>query len=127
MKNNTTKVVKNYTAESEARLRSVYNPNAQESVRTAQIAQLAEELGKSTRSVIAKLSSMKGENGHALYVPKDPTVTKSVKRGPSRAEIVRNIESTLGLSRDALASLARSHRADLLKLAESVGTSTDSK
>ena len=48
----------NYTKANEARLREVYSPTSSEAERTAQVNTLAEQLGKSSRSVIAKLTNM---------------------------------------------------------------------
>lgn len=110
----------NYTESNVQRLKAVYQPDASEAVRTAQIAQLAEEMGKTPRSIIAKLGTMKNSEGLALYVPKDTTTRPSVARSPSRSEIVRQVEAALGMARDSLPSLARSNKGDLEKLMAAV-------
>lgn len=113
MKDNHTKQVKapNYNGNAMERLQAVYDPTAAEAVRDAQIVQLSRELGKSTRSVIAKLSTM------GLYVPRNPDAAKpSVARSPSRTAIVRDIEAALNMERDALASLGRANKGDLQAL-----------
>jgi hypothetical protein len=64
--NATTKTVKpvNYTEEQAARMALVYGADKKQS----SVELLALELGKTTRSIIAKLSRMKSVDGDQLYV-----------------------------------------------------------
>jgi hypothetical protein len=84
----------NYTPEMEARLVEGYNPSADEETRTAQIVELAQEFGKNTQSVRAKLVRM------GLYVKKEYKA-KTGEKPVTKETIVSNIARTLGVDADA--------------------------
>jgi len=92
----------NYTDIMVGRMREVYTDNpTRESVEF-----LATEFGKSTRSVIAKLSR------EGIYVPIERK-TKSGEPIVRKREIVAQIESHFG---DTFPSLVKATKADLQKL-----------
>ena len=84
----------NYTEAMEARLAEVYDPSADEETRGAQIVELAQELGKNTQSVRAKLVRM------GLYVKKEYKA-KTGEKPVTKETIVSNIARTLGVDADA--------------------------
>jgi hypothetical protein len=84
----------NYTPEMEARLSEHYDPNADEETRGAQIVELAQEFGKNTQSVRAKLVRM------GLYVKKEYKA-KTGAKPVTKETIVSNIARTLGVDADA--------------------------
>jgi hypothetical protein len=89
-----TKVV-NYTPEMETRMKEVYIPSATQDERTAQVAEIATEFNRSTRSVVAKLTTM------GVYVAK----TYRTKQGGAvvrKETIVRAIEAQVGAELDGL-------------------------
>lgn len=101
----------NYTAEMVARMLEVYQPEAEQDVRDAQIDELAEELGKNRRSIIAKLTTLDA------YVPKvyqtkkgEPVVKKEV--------LVAVLESRFG----ALNGIEKATKAALIKLVDATAT-----
>lgn len=75
------------------------------------VEELAEELNKSTRSVIAKLSKM------GIYQPK-PRTTKTGDPIVSKLELLAQIESQLEIE---LPTLVKAGKEDLRKLAEILG------
>ena len=84
----------NYTPEMEARLSEHYDPKADEETRGAQIVELAQEFGKNTQSVRAKLVRM------GLYVKKEYKA-KTGAKPVTKETIVSNIARTLGVDADA--------------------------
>ena len=102
----------NYTEEMVARLHEVYDGNATEEVRKAQVAQLAEELGRSAASVRAKLTREK------IYVPleKAPTGKNTVRK----AELVASIAEKIGMDVDAAGSLEKVTKAVLTRVLNAV-------
>ena len=92
--------IENYSPALVAVLLATYDPKADEATRTAQVAQLAAENGKTTRSVIAKLSNLK------VYVPK-VYATKKGTKPVSKAAIVGAIAGVTGASEDVLDSLSK--------------------
>jgi len=85
----TTEKTPNYSAEAVERLKAVYVPEATQEERTAQVKALAIELNKSTRSVIAKLTTLE------LYVPK-VYKTKQGKPVVKKEALVTAIEKIAG-------------------------------
>jgi hypothetical protein len=92
---NMTEKTVNYTAEQEARLVEVYVPSATQAERVAQVKALAEEMGKSTRSVIAKLTVLK------VYVPKE-YVTKKNEAPVRKEALVAVVEQMVGTELNGL-------------------------
>jgi len=85
----------NYTPAMEARLAEVYVPTDAQEARTSQVKALSVELDRTSRSIIAKLTTMK------LYVPKAYRTKTGAK--PVRKEaIVRAIEAQVGAELDGL-------------------------
>lgn len=93
----------NYTPEMEARMAEVYVPSAEQAERETQVKELANEFNKSTRSVVAKLTTL------GLYVPK-VYVTKKNEKPVSKAELVAKLESFVGAS---LESFEKATKKDL--------------
>jgi hypothetical protein len=79
----------NYTPEMEARLKEVYVPTATQDERTAQVKALSVELKRTTRSIIAKLTTL------SLYVPK-VYKTKQGGKVVKKEQIVSAIEAIAG-------------------------------
>jgi hypothetical protein len=92
----------NYTEEMEAVLRDMYDPEADEETRDAQVAQIADEVGRSAASVRAKLTNMK------LYVPK--AKAPAGKNTVRKADLVAEIASKLGADEDVLGSLEKANK-----------------
>jgi len=87
----------NYTALAVQKLREGYDPKADEETRDAQIVALAEELGKTTKSVRAKLVR------EGLYVKK-AYKTKGGEKPETKEGIVSSIADTLGVDADSTLS-----------------------
>ena len=98
--------VKNYTKEQEAQMMAEYalEPNR------STVDTLATELGKSAKSIIAKLVSL------GVYKKAERT-TKSGAKIVSKAELVAQIESHYGFE---LPSLVKATKADLTSLADNL-------
>lgn len=99
----------NYTDEMVARMREVYNPEATQDERDAQVKQLAEELGRSTRSIISKLSREK------LYVAKEYR-TKQGNKPVSKAALVSGIAALLETDEDVVGSLEKATKTALVRV-----------
>ena len=98
----------NYTDEAVARLHEVYDGDATDEVKRAQVAQLAEELGKSEGSVRAKLVR------EGIYVP----YAKVEKAGPrvTKAQLVTAIAVELDVDEDVVGSLEKATKVALGKV-----------
>jgi len=103
-----------YSEEMVARLREVYDPEASEEVRDAQIDELVVEFGLSRRSVIGKLTS------EGLYVPREKVQSEPKEKAETREEIVNSIADALHINVEMLASFKRANRPDLLALREAI-------
>lgn len=103
----TDKVV-NYTDEMTSRLHEVYDGEAVEEVRVAQVAQLADELGKSAASVRAKLTR------EGLYVPKAKVPAGKVT--VRKAQLVTAIAGKLEVDEDIVGSLEKATKNALLRV-----------
>ena len=90
----------NYTEAQEIRLADVYNPASSEAERETQIEELANEFGKATKSVRAKLSSMK------LYVKKEYK-SKAGNKAETKEVIVQEIATILGVDAEQLGGLEK--------------------
>lgn len=84
----------NYTALAVQKLREGYDPAADEETRDAQIVALADELGKTTKSVRAKLVR------EGLYVKK-AYKTKTGDKPETKEAIVNQIADFLGVDADS--------------------------
>ena len=104
--------VVNYTDEMVARLHEVYDGEASEAERDAQVAALAQELGKSAASIRAKLGS------EGIYVPK--TKAPKGKNTVRKAELVAKVAAELDMDVDAAGSLEKVTKAVLVKLIEAL-------
>lgn len=94
----------NYTEEMVARLHEVYDGDADVETRDEQIAQLADELGKSAASIRAKLTR------EGVYVPKGKVAGKaSIKK----ADLVAEIAGKLGVLEDVVGSLEKATKKSL--------------
>ena len=107
----TDKVV-NYTDEMVAKLHAGYDGTASVAERDAQIAQLADEVGRSAASVRAKLTR------EGIYVPKGPAPKKG--RGESKAEIVSRIAVALDADEDVIGSLEKATKVALYKVLDAI-------
>jgi hypothetical protein len=103
-----TRKVVNYTDEMVARLREGYDPSASDEVRRAQVAQLADELGKSAASIRAKLTS---EGIYVAYA-KAPAGKNTVRK----ATIVAAIAAQLGVNEEVVESLEKANKAALIRV-----------
>lgn len=104
--------VVNYTDEMTARLHAVYDGEAVEEARVAQVAQLAEELGKSAASIRAKLTR------EGIYVPK--AKVPAGKAGVLKSALVSVIADKLGVPEDTVGSLEKANKAVLVLLAKAL-------
>jgi len=103
-----TEKVVNYTDEAVARLHAVYDGEATDEVRKAQVRQLADELGKNEASVRAKLTR------EGIYVPL--TKVEKGKAGPLKAELVTAIALKLDVDEDVIGSLEKATKVALSKV-----------
>ena len=85
----------NYTEAQEARLREAYTASAT----TETVEALAKELGKTTRSIVAKLVRME------LY--KSEAKAAAGKRGALKSEMVAELATLTGASEETLESLEK--------------------
>ena len=90
----------NYTPEMEARAIEVYDPNADQETRDAQVDALSNEFNRTRRSVISKLSRL------GVYKAKEYQ-TKKGDRPVSKAALVANIASICGVDEDTVGSLEK--------------------
>ena len=109
-----TRKVVNYTDEMVARMAAVYDGEASDEVRRAQVAQLADELGKSEASIRAKLTS------EGLYVAyaKAPAGKNTVRK----AAIVAAIAAQLGVHVEAVESLEKANKAALARIYQALAS-----
>ena len=98
----------NYTDEMVERMHLVYDGDAGVAERDAAVAQLAEELGKSARSIIAKLTR------EGIYVPKY-ALTKG-KAGPTKAILVAAIAEALEVAEEVIESLEKANKSTLTRV-----------
>jgi len=104
--------VKNYTDEMVSTMVDQYSASPTK----ATVEALAETFGKSTRSIIAKLSR------EGVYVAQ-PKVTKAGAPIVRKADIVADIASVLGVELEA-PTLVKASKVDLLMLKEAVINAT---
>ena len=104
---NTMATAKNYTEEMVASMTEAYQANPSRDTVDA----LAKQFGKTTRSVIAKLSR------EGVYVAQ-PRTTKTGEPVVSKAQFVSAIEAHLNTE---MPTLVKSGKQDLAKLAEALG------
>ena len=97
---------KNYTDEMVAQMTEAYTANPTRETVDA----LAKQLGKSVRSIIAKLSR------EGVYVAQ-PKVTKTGQPVVRKAELVSVVEAHFGI---ALPTLVKASKADLQRLVDTI-------
>ena len=100
-----TRKVVNYTDAMVARLHEVYDGNATDEVRRAQVAELAAELGKSEASIRAKLTS---EGIYKAY-----TKVEAGKNTVRKAALVAAIAAQLDVHVEAVESLEKANKVAL--------------
>jgi len=98
---------KNYSDEMVAEMHSLYEANPTRET----VEQLAEQFGKSVRSIIAKLSR------EGIYVSQ-PRVTKSGEPVVRKAELVAQIEAHFGVE---VPTLVKASKTDLQTLISNIG------
>lgn len=103
-----TEKVVNYTDEMVHRLHSGYDGSADEATRDAQVAHLAEELGKSPASIRAKLTR------EGIYVPK--AKAPAGKASVTKAQLVTAIAAELEVDEDVIGSLEKATKVALGKV-----------
>lgn len=102
----------NYTDEAVARLHEVYDGEADEEIRVEQVAQLAEELGKSAQSIRAKLTR------EGIYVSK--AKAPAGKAGVLKSALVSVIAGKLGVEEDVVGSLEKANKSVLVLIAKAL-------
>jgi len=102
----------NYNEAQIAELVAGYDGTATDEARDAQIAQLADSVGKSAASVRAKLTHL------GLYVPKAKAPAK--KNAVRKAELVAKIAKALNMDEDAAGSLEKVTKVVLVKVLKAV-------
>ncbi len=98
---------KNYTEEMVAQMTEQYTANPTRDT----VDNLAREFGKTTRSIIAKLSR------EGVYVAQ-PRTTKTGEPIVSKAELVSEVATVLGVEVDDIASLEKATKIHLKALVE---------
>ena len=101
----------NYSPEAEALLRKEYESNPC----TETVMQLVEELGKSKRSIISKLSNM------GIYVT-PPRTTKTGQPIVKKEQLVEEICEALNVKAP---SLVKANKQDLIRLVKAVAGETE--
>lgn len=98
----------NYTDEMVARMQGVYDSEASDEARDVQVAQLAEELGKSAASIRAKLANV------GIYVAK--AKVEGGKNTVRKADLVAAIAEKIGADEDVVGSLEKANKAALTRV-----------
>jgi len=109
------KAVTNFTAEQSAKLQSDYTKNPTKET----VAALAAEMGKSTRSIIAKLVNL----GVYQKPAKDEA---SEGKAETKGEIVAQIAKTAGVAEEVFSSLEGATKKALLALRDALNAKADS-
>lgn len=104
----------NYTDEMVKTLHAVYDPTADETVRTAQVTALTGELGRNARSIIAKLTR------EGLYVPK--AKVPAGKAPVRKAHLVQLIADQLKVDVDVIGSLEKATKNTLIRVAQALAS-----
>ncbi len=102
----------NYTDSMVAQLHEGYDPSAPEAERTAQVAALADNLGRNVRSIIAKLTR------EGLYVPK--AKVPAGKAPVRKAQLVQLIADQLTVDVDVIGSLEKATKNTLIRIANAL-------
>jgi hypothetical protein len=110
----------NYTEAQETRMLDVYDPTADEKTREAQIVELADEFGKATKSIRAKLSSLK------VYVKKEYK-TKQGEKAETKSAIVTDIATLLGADEEQLSGLEKATKNTLNLIRSAFRVAADRK
>jgi len=87
-----------------AELMEVYQPEADQEIRDAQVKQLAETLGRTVPAVRAKLVALQ------LYVPKAKTAGKA---GMAKGELVKALAGELGVDEGLIETLEKATKVAL--------------
>ena len=104
--------VVNYSESMVDRLHAVYDGEADEAIRDQQVAQLAEELGKSPASIRAKLTR------EGIYVPK--AKAPAGKATIRKADLVSVIAEKLDVNVEVVESLEKATKATLVRVASAL-------
>ncbi len=103
----------NYTKEMVQKLRIGYNPKADEETRDEQIAELAQELGRTPASVRAKLVRLQ------LYVAKEKK-SKDGSKAETKDKIVEDIARSLGVGSAVVDSLTKATKKSLKLIRDNI-------
>jgi len=106
-----TKKAANYTDDQVVNMIATYSLATTPEARKTAVAELAQDLGKNVKSVIAKLSR------EGVYV-KAAKATKSGAKVETKAEIVAQIAEKMGVEASAIESLGNATKAALVALRE---------
>lgn len=111
-----TEKVVNYTDAQVETLKAIYNPTATADERKAQVIKLAETLGKSTKSIVAKLSRM------GVYVPAE-YVSKAGEKPVKKDTVADAIGKVINLSEPETDSLTKANKGALDKIFKALANS----
>jgi hypothetical protein len=103
----------NYTPEMEARLVAVYNGEASQEERDTAVEALSNELNRTKRSVVAKLSRM------GVYTAKEYR-TKQGTKSVSKAALVGTIAAMVDVQEDVVGSLEKATKGALVIVANAI-------
>lgn len=109
--------VVNYTDAQVETLKAGYDPSAAADERKAQVVKLAETLGKSTKSIVAKLSRM------GVYVPAAEYVSKTGEKPVKKDTVADAIGKVLNLSEPETDSLTKANKGALDKVFKALANS----
>ena len=104
----------NYTNEMVTEMVDTYSAQKTEDERTSVVEAMAEKFGKTTRSIVAKLSR------EGVYVAKTAK-TKNGAKVQTKGAMVDEIAVALGITRDDVASLENATKDTLAKVLAAVG------
>lgn len=110
-----------YSKDTDAIMMQVYNPEASQGERDAQVSELADKFGKKEKSIIAKLSKL------GVYVKKQRVSKVTGDKPKSKADMVKDISTVLNVSFDKVESLTNATKTALVEIFEAIKPSEENE
>ena len=105
-----------YTPEMEQEMRILYLAEDTQEGRDALVTELSEKYKKPIKSVIAKLSKMKNEQGERLYIPKQSVSKLTGAKPETKEQLVRRIAKLHNRDEEEMWGLEKAPKSVLLIL-----------